>query len=74
MWLGFMAPSEPTKQYKYCDKLYHIAYSVISKQIIWIQVGETPIASAARCGKVDMVVFLKEKGANISGNSNKPYT
>lgn len=36
--------------------------------------GETPIASAARCGKVDMVAFLKEKGANISGNSNKPWT
>jgi len=36
--------------------------------------GETPLASAARCGKVKMVTFLKEKGADIFGDSNKPWT
>ncbi len=36
--------------------------------------GETPIASAARCGKVKMVTFLKEKGADLSGDSKNPWS
>ena len=36
--------------------------------------GETPIASAARCGKVKMVTFLKEKGADLSGDSKNSWS